>query len=129
MQADCLAFVQKPETNEPSIGVIIALYCSFKGSKTVFNIFSENQNLFHDIDVRRYFRLNSRLIAFGLIHCIISRLHAYPILLNVNEKIPAEIMVRLNGRHHLDDICCAFNVGSKDLQDLLSSFNVQYILK
>lgn len=116
LQARCSIFVARKGKPKPAIGIMCTLYCSLQGSFTILDWIREHPVYTSSIDIRR-------LVAFGLIHDILRRIHRYPI-------------GPLDGTRCLDELCTKyfqFNIrykmSNRALQEALGRSDVRYILK
>ena len=120
MQLECQQFVSKQD-QKPSLGILCSLYCAFKGGMKVSEWFYENPLWTAQIDMRRF-------IVFGVLKGVIYRVHKYPILYK-EVGMNSEIAKLLDGRHHLDDLCSRLACSAKQLENILSSLPIRYVLK
>lgn len=123
----------------PTAAVVISMYAALKGTMTVAEFMRDPSLRLSSIEPR-YFKFDiRRFIVFGVVEGIIRRVHRYPILLSTptdGPKIPYDIAKLLNGffrvtvgMHHLDDLCTRFKRPVREMQEMLSAFNIQYIYK
>ena len=128
IKTECVQFVRNIESKKDvSFGDVFSLYCSMKGGLRVVDWIQDNQEALQLVDIRKF-------VAFGVLKGFLYRVHKYPLLSSASDGIHADpvlgrIAKLLNGRTHMDDLCCRFYLNYIELESRLSSFGVQFIVK
>jgi hypothetical protein len=93
----------------PSAATLYAILSSFGGGRRASDVFAHHNTHALDLDDRK-------IVTFGVVHGFIRRVHEYPVLTSPSigtraavEDVTYRIRGLCDGRHSMDDLCCALS--------------------
>ncbi len=116
LQEECCEFVRDGSTVVPTFRDVLLLYCGLTAGTTVRDLCSRYNPHSMGVDPRK-------LIQFGLMHCLIRRLHKYPVKLpnEAGSSRMRHLYRWFNGNHNYDEICCQTGLTHKELDEKLEN--------
>ncbi|KAI9597334.1 nitrogen permease regulator 2 [Syncephalis fuscata] len=113
-QQECMAYVTKPGSTSIAFSRIFSLYCALRPGIALKDWIRDHQADLNSIDVRR-------MMAFGVIHRLLRRVHCYPYLPEDRRRhVPVALQRYLDGTHHYDEIGVALGYNSFELREILT---------